>query len=214
MDPTDVYVGGVHPAERLRKLDLSGPVEPLPRTVANPKYSIIDFGHSKQYSIEGSPEDVPRAGGDRTVPEFQGDGINQLYNPFPADIYMLGNMLLQYFVVVSRVFAIIRFCPYSPHSQGDTDINLPGTRSFASHEPLFRDMIQSDPTKRPTIDAVVSRFEVVQRHVGPLKLRSRVVYRDEFIVVRPFHFMSHWTRILRHSVSNKPTLPKFYCKRS
>ena len=30
-------------------------------------------------------------------------------------------------------------------------------------EPLVRDMVQTDPTKRPTMDDVVTRFSEIQR---------------------------------------------------
>ena len=50
--------------------------------------------------------------------------------------------------------------------------------------PLVVDMIQEDPSQRPTIDEVIKRFEDVRRTVSPWHLRSRLKLGNETKSVR------------------------------
>ena len=68
--------------------------EPYTRTLKPPKYYIIDFGMSRQYSPDDHhPTETAPDGGDRTVPEF-GDGRSRVvHDPFAVDIYCVGNVI-------------------------------------------------------------------------------------------------------------------------
>ena len=68
--------------------------EPFTRTSRPPKYYIIDFGMSRQYSPDNPhPIETAPDGGDRTVPEF-GDGCSRVaHDPFAVDIYCVGNVI-------------------------------------------------------------------------------------------------------------------------
>ena len=68
--------------------------EPYTRTLKPPKYYIIDFGMSRQYSPgDHHPTETAPDGGDRTVPEF-GDGRSRVvHDPFAVDIYCVGNVI-------------------------------------------------------------------------------------------------------------------------
>lgn len=59
--------------------------------------------------------------------------------------------------------------------------------------PLMNEMVQDDPSKRPTIDDVVTRFEEIRRSLGWWKLRSRIVLKaeDEVFGVRTLRDVSH-----------------------
>ncbi|KAJ3490984.1 hypothetical protein NLI96_g1044 [Meripilus lineatus] len=124
------------------------------RTAVPVKYYFIDFGISRKYDANGGPPlELPISGGDRSVPEFQGEGSYEPVNPFPTDIYYLGNMIRLH--------------------------SLQMTQSLDFMEPLVADMTQNDPSKRPSIDEVVKRFREMQRTMSQLKLRSRIKYHDE-----------------------------------
>ena len=64
------------------------------RTVHPPTYYIIDFGISRRYSPDDSaPRAFPILGGDKSVPEHQGEKAYEMSDPFPTDIYYLGNFI-------------------------------------------------------------------------------------------------------------------------
>ena len=66
-----------------------------------PKYYFIDFGISRRYDPkDGPPLEPPIRGGDKSVPEFQKP--IKLCNPFPTDIYYLGNFIREGILKVAR----------------------------------------------------------------------------------------------------------------
>ena len=71
------------------------------------KYYLADFRISQRFSAdEENPLAVPICGGDRTVPEFQTDQVTPR-NPFPTDIYYMGNLVRRHFMQVRD-----RLCEY------------------------------------------------------------------------------------------------------
>lgn len=73
--------------------------------------------------------------------------------------------------------------------------------------PLVEDMVQDDPSARPTIDEVVQRFEEIRKSLTWWKLRSRLVENDEARgdrVARAFH---HFFRTLAHIVCFHDSVP-------
>lgn len=101
MDVSSMFPEGFHPIATSRKPDYTGDAKYYTRTQRPHKYYIIDFGLSCFYDPANEPpQDYPIVGGDKSVPEFQGDGVYNLYNPFPTDIYYLGNMIRQDFLLV------------------------------------------------------------------------------------------------------------------
>ncbi|KAH9937748.1 kinase-like domain-containing protein [Amylocystis lapponica] len=162
MDPSAIYPDLYHPRAPLRTRDFQGWVEPFTRTERPTKYYLIDFGLSVKFDPDDTnPAVLPIKGGDKTVPEFQHDeSYKKDQNPFPTDIYYLGNLIRQDFLQ-----------RYS------------GLDFLAS---LVADMVQDDPTKRPTIDEVVSRFAELRSKLSYWKLRGRLVKRTERIGLRRF----------------------------
>ena len=100
MDPLPLYPNLYHPVETRRTRDYTGIVKPLSRTEHPTRYYLIDFGLSRRYQPEDLPalEDIIMPG-DKTVPEYQGDA--EACDPFPADVYLIGNMIREKFLRVS-----------------------------------------------------------------------------------------------------------------
>lgn len=66
------------------------------RTARPTKYYLTDFNISRQYSVRNAPEFLEDMikGRDKSVPEFRSDPL-RLHNPFPTDVYYLGNAIRQ-----------------------------------------------------------------------------------------------------------------------
>jgi hypothetical protein len=114
MDAKDLYVEPYHPVNRRMKRDYSGHARHYTRTQRPPKYYFIDFGLSRQYDAqEDNPLEYPIFGGDKSVPEFR-NSANIPLNPFPTDVYYLGNVLRQKFLNVSifytELLKLIAYC--------------------------------------------------------------------------------------------------------
>ena len=74
-------------------------------------------------------------------------------------------------------------------------------------ESLVSDMVQDDPAKRPTIDEVISKFEKAKASLGSWKLRSRMIDRNEWTVIRMFKFLPHVVQTISQVVTRKPAVP-------
>jgi hypothetical protein len=72
---------------------------------------------------------------------------------------------------------------------------------------LVNTMVQDDPSKRPTMDVVVSHFEEVRSSLGSWKLRSRVTPRSEWLIVRPWRAAPHWGRRVSYIINGTPAIP-------
>ncbi|KIJ60038.1 hypothetical protein HYDPIDRAFT_117724 [Hydnomerulius pinastri MD-312] len=180
LDPSKLYPSSFHPMETGLKRDYSGPPKHFTRTQRPPKYYFIDFGHSRRYDPEETnPLEVPIRGGDKEVPEFQNS--EEPCNPFPTDVFYIGNAIRQDFIQTKRGFEFM--------------------------QPLVADMIQTDPSKRPNMDEVISRFDVIRRGLSGWKLRSRVVDKDEDAPERVFRTASHWTRRIGFVARGVPPVP-------
>lgn len=100
MDPRNMYPKLYHPAATSRSRDFKHNAKCYTRTARPTKYYITDFGLSRRYSPdEKNPLELIIRGGDRSVPEFQGDPSVPI-NPFPTDVYYLGNMIRMSFMEV------------------------------------------------------------------------------------------------------------------
>ena len=90
-----------HPFDLRKKRDFSGSAKTCSTRTRTPvKYYLVDFGLSRQYNPEDSPPlELPRWGGDKSVPEFL--AVDTPCDPFPVDVYCLGNAIRQSFLEVS-----------------------------------------------------------------------------------------------------------------
>ncbi|KAI0274580.1 hypothetical protein BGY98DRAFT_992703 [Russula aff. rugulosa BPL654] len=85
-DPSEMYPKGYHPDKPKR----------YTRTARPPRYYLIDFGLSRRHSSQNAL-DAPLCGGDKSAPEHRHGGR---CNPFRRDIYYLGNLVREHFILV------------------------------------------------------------------------------------------------------------------
>jgi serine/threonine protein kinase len=98
-DPSNMYPESFHPAEMNRSKDFRRKAKWYSRTRRPTKYLLIDFGLSRQYDpANGPPLDKPYRGGDKSAPEHEDTEI--FCNPFPTDVYYLGNLVREEFIQV------------------------------------------------------------------------------------------------------------------
>jgi hypothetical protein len=96
LDPSGMYPRGFHPINIKRCRDFKGRAKRFTRTRRPTRYYLIDFGLSRRYNSRNELE-VPLRGGDKSAPEHQ---LPILCNPFPTDIYYLGNLVRERFLKV------------------------------------------------------------------------------------------------------------------
>ena len=75
-------------------------------------------------------------------------------------------------------------------------------------EPLVAQMVQSDPTKRPTMDEAILRLDQIVKQLSSWKLRSRVVDRGDGNILRLYHGASHWVRRISYIFRRVSAIPK------
>ncbi|KAJ6522550.1 hypothetical protein DFH09DRAFT_938326, partial [Mycena vulgaris] len=175
MDGQHLFPYGFHPRFQDMKPDKVETPTHYTRTQRPVKYYIIDFGLSRKfqegevprtYIIEGGDSSPPEFG---TIPERVDSAIpHKLLDPFPTDIYYLGNMIRRNYLDTAKF-------------------------GFELMRPLVSDMVQDDPAKRLTIDEVVARFDEIRAGLSSWKLRSRVVKKSDFRFNIP-RILSHWFR--------------------
>ena len=103
LDPSNMYPESFHPVKMSRSRDFRHRAKAYTRTQRPSRYLLIDFGLSRYYDpANGPPLDEPLRGGDKSAPEHQDD--ETLCNPFPADVYYLGNLVRGYFMQVRDSF--------------------------------------------------------------------------------------------------------------
>ncbi|KAJ6498750.1 hypothetical protein C8R45DRAFT_925487 [Mycena sanguinolenta] len=130
----------------------------------------INFGISRRYDpAEGPwpPLEPAIRGRDKSLPEYS---KTWECDPFPTDIYFLGNLIRRHFLDV-------------------TVIPRP-----------------DDPTQRPTIDLVVTRFAEIQKGLSSWKLRSRIIGKHEFPYLL-HRVVAHWYRRFQAVVFHISVLP-------
>jgi len=181
LDPINMYPESFHPVDRKRSKDFRRKVKGYSRTRRPTRYLLIDFGLSRRYDpAAGPPLDQPLQGGDKSAPEHQ-DGKTPC-NPFPTDVYYLGNLVRLDYIKKCKGFEFI--------------------------EPLIVDMVQEDPGKRPNMDEVVSRFSEIRSKLSTWKLRSRIARRHEVWPVAAWKSVSHWYRTVGYVLARKAAIPE------
>ncbi|KAG9313015.1 hypothetical protein JVU11DRAFT_6454 [Chiua virens] len=162
------------------KRDFSGRARFRTRTSGPPKYFLIDFGLSRRYDPSVvEPREIPIWGADKEVPEFQNS--NEPCNPFPTDVFYVGNMIRKDFIEPKRGFEFM--------------------------EPLILDMVQQDPSKRPSMDEVTERFRTILSDLSHWKLRSRVIGKEENMFYGVLRDSLHWLRQVKSVARGVPAIP-------
>ena len=85
--------------------------------------------------------------------------------------------------------------------------SIRGYPGFNFLRPLINDMIQDDPTKRPKMDDVITRFEEIVSKLSAWKLRSRTSSRRANIFRDVGHLFSHWKRKIAFVANGTPAIP-------
>jgi hypothetical protein len=96
LDPSWMYPNGFHPVRIDRKRNFKGKATAYTRTQRPPRYVLIDFGLSRQYTSRDVVDD-PLRRGDMSAPEHQ---LRRPSNPFYTDIYYIGNLVRKEFMTV------------------------------------------------------------------------------------------------------------------
>jgi len=182
MDASPIFPNFHHPISDMKNFEFTGPAKYCQRTSRPVKYFLVDFGIARRYEPFDTPplEDII-LGGNKTLPEHRLK-INPC-NPFAVDIYYLGSLLSTTCIE-----------PY-----------IPGQFDFLSS--LIADMTQDDPSKRPVIEDVVSRWNTILECLTTWKLRSRVVLKDEPLVGGLRSAFGAFRRRIWYIISRKPAIP-------
>ncbi|KAI0065668.1 hypothetical protein BV25DRAFT_1913128 [Artomyces pyxidatus] len=177
-----MYPDSFHPIVVDRRRDWKGKAKHYTRTQRPLRYYFIDFGLSDIFKPEDGPPLVqPVRGGDKSAPEHSGDNYYVLHDPFPTDVYYLGNLIRENFVQKYYGFEFIL--------------------------PLMTDMVAQDPSKRPNIEQVVSRFRDIRGALSSWKLRSRMRRRKEIWPLTIYLSVGAWCRRLGYIVTRTPAIP-------
>ncbi|KAF8829564.1 hypothetical protein HHX47_DHR3000920 [Lentinula edodes] len=155
-------------------------VMPWLREVDSPSFRTI--GEILQFTkemIESRPLEYAIKSGGYLPPE--GAAVIPC-DPFATDVFLLGNM-------------------------GDHGLSYPGVDGLEFLRPLVNDMIVDDPSKRPTMDEVASRFSIITKTLSSWELRSRAARKNEFPLLKPFRAIHHllWTTSMMLLL--KPAIP-------
>ena len=103
MDATPILPDLWHFSAPRRTRDDKKFVSPRSRTAHPVKYYWADFGLARRYPPDDpNPLEDPIEGGDKSVPEFQQDPIVPC-NPFPTDVYYVGNLIREDFLQASAL---------------------------------------------------------------------------------------------------------------
>ena len=95
-DASQMYPEGYHPVQLNRNRNLKGQAKRCTRTARPPRYYFIDFGLSRRYTSRDAL-DEPLRGGDKSAPEHR---RGERCNPFRTDIFYLGNLVREHFLLV------------------------------------------------------------------------------------------------------------------
>ncbi|KAI0311814.1 hypothetical protein OF83DRAFT_1068208 [Amylostereum chailletii] len=122
---------------------------PFMRSERLVRYYFVNSGLSRQYKPEdGHPRELPLYGGDKSAPEHGWAQWNMPCDPFPTDVYFLGNLVREEFLDKSWKLSFMKT--------------------------LVANMTHADPAMRPTMDEVVEQYRVLQDSLCPWYLCLRV----------------------------------------
>ncbi|PPR07258.1 hypothetical protein CVT24_010050 [Panaeolus cyanescens] len=109
MQADRMFPHGFHPQANYSNMERTGDAVAYTRTQRPPRYLLIDFGISIRFpASEEEPRAFPCRGGDCTVPEFQDpSALEEPYNPFPTDVYYIGNTIRWAFMKECTMSSVI-----------------------------------------------------------------------------------------------------------
>ncbi|KAG2336273.1 hypothetical protein BDR05DRAFT_896916 [Suillus weaverae] len=179
MHPKPLFIDPFHPFRPHRTRDLKGASRHYSRTQRPTKYFLIDFGLSRRYSPSlTNPVEPVIFGGDNTVPEFK---TLEPRNPFPTDVYYIGHAIQETFLDVYNGFDFV--------------------------EPLILEMVQENPSLRPTMEQVVGRLGIICQGLSAWKLRSRLTEQREGRFESLFKDITHLSCHFLYILRGHPAIP-------
>ncbi|KAJ3481139.1 hypothetical protein NLI96_g7865 [Meripilus lineatus] len=179
MDPRPTFPEMFHPGVISLSRDFKSYAKFHTRTSRPTKYLFIDFGNSERFEPGQERKVTPLCGGDKTVPEFR---KNEKIDPFPVDVYCIGNLIRRKFLQTTKGVEFI--------------------------QPLIDDMVQGDPTKRPTMDEVVLRYDEMVKSLSYWRLRSMLLERHEDTLSIIFLAIAHIYRTIIHIFTFRSPIPR------
>ncbi|KLO13853.1 hypothetical protein SCHPADRAFT_852018 [Schizopora paradoxa] len=152
MDAPSIFPRGFHPTNIATDRGGVFSITTIPRYKATGpiRYYLIDFGISRIYEPDEEHLYIGDDGADRDIPELSDDVA---YDPFRADVFILGNILKKHFIPMYK--------------------NL----DFLS--PLANAMTAANPLDRPTAVEAQKQFNSIVRSQSFVSLRRRLVRKDE-----------------------------------
>ena len=75
-------------------------------------------------------------------------------------------------------------------------------------EPLVNDMVKDDPTKRPAMNEVVTRFSGIKDKLSTWKLRSRIARKDEIWPITAWKTVRHCYWTVGYLLGRKAAIPE------
>ena len=163
------------------------------------KYYIVDLDQARQYERLENALERSVVKGEGAAPEFQNALDRQ--NPFPTDVYYIGNVVRETFLKVSSHCKV-------PSERMMILMILQTSRNFDFIAPLVRDMVQDDPAKRPTMEEVSERFGKLYQGLGSWKLRARLIMVDEKATERIFRGPRHFFRAAGNALKHRSARPE------
>ncbi|THU85933.1 kinase-like protein [Dendrothele bispora CBS 962.96] len=200
VDASPLYKHLMHPSVPGRRYDWRGFATRKSLTRNPVKYYMIDFGSALQYDPQNGPaREAPGYGGDRALPEFE-NHPNDPCDPYAVEVFRLGNLVRRFLMTNQHV--------WKPEEVKDLKVNH--AMDFMSD--LVAEMTQEDPSKRPSMDQVMKRFDEIVKGLSFFKLRSRFWpgFKNESFLARtlwiiPRHFVSQVINVLGRYPAIPPT---------
>jgi hypothetical protein len=170
LDPSQLYPSSFNPVFIDKSVDLRTSAKHLSRRQASPKYYLVDFGLSRRYSAQERPPSEPIIlGADKSPPEHRHPAL--VCDPFPTDIYYLGNMVKSDLLQVTTTL--------SGRRAASTYFSSQNLKRLDFLQGLVDSMIQEDPLARPTAAEVVESFHKIQEGITHRERNARLPKRDE-----------------------------------
>ncbi|KAI5827255.1 hypothetical protein K523DRAFT_418591 [Schizophyllum commune Tattone D] len=187
MHAAPLYDAPFHPVDQNMRFDWRGKIAPARTRTEDPvEYYILDFSRA---IVRDQPAALPsEALAPTTAVVRQGlavrpDPDGKSDDPFANDVYCLGTWIRDDFLKETSRYKYLEIL-----------------------EPLVDEMTRDDPSKRPTMKEVMTRFEGAIGLVSSWKLRSRAM--DQVTGLQNYrHATSHWARRLKLIAMSRSAVP-------
>jgi hypothetical protein len=72
---------------------------------------------------------------------------------------------------------------------------------------LIADMVQDEPSRRPSINQVVERFSRIRKDLKNSKLRARIPDRNEGVLKALYRGLTHFGQRAQYTIGGLPAVP-------